>query len=197
MKPKNYEEAQAKRFFGHDMEETKERLRQALTFFKPLLEENGSILDIGTRDGWFVEYLHNEKRYPCVLGIEITKEAVEYANRQGRKVIQGDAHNLSCLCLCKYSIVTMIHSLEHCYDPKKVIEEIWKVLSPEGMFFIEVPLESKAKIGMAHFCNFTNIGDIQNLLGEYFSLIKYEIYSARNNQKHLMCLFRREVPRLC
>lgn len=195
----NYKEVQAKRFFGKDTVVVQGRLKRAYKFFSPFVKKNKPVLDIGTRDGWFVEYLE-EEGFCNVLGTDLTEDAVKHAQRHGRNVIVGDAHDLSGFEDKKYETVLMIHSLEHCYDPQKVVDGVYRILAPEGIFFIEVPLENVAVKTMAHFCNFTNVEDVANLLGEArFQLLKKEIYFPRADRpkiRHLMCVFKKVTARI-
>ena len=151
-----YKQSQAKRFFGGEVTVVRGRLKKAYRFFEPFMKREGPTLDIGTRDGWMVEYL-GRKKFQHVQGIELTEEAVKYAQSQGRNVIWGDAHDLSAFGDQEYGNVIMIHSLEHCYDPKKVAADVHRILKPGGVFFIEVPIEQKSNEKMAHFCNLSLI----------------------------------------
>ncbi len=191
-----YKESQAKRFFGTDVKTARGRLKKAYRFFEPFVRKNRPVLDIGTRDGWLVDYLRR-KKFRHVQGIEITEDAVKYARSQGRNVIWGDAHDLSSFGDQEYGTILMIHSLEHCYKPKKVAKSVYRMLEPKGIFFIEVPLESDPNWRMAHYCNFTNIHDVVQLLDKTkFELLKDKIYlpdRKKHHIRHLMCAFRRRL----
>lgn len=192
-----YKKSQGARFIIENLPLVQKRLKQAYAFFEPFVRKEGALLDVGTRDGWFLEYL-NEQSFLNVLGIDLTEEAVRYAQKQGRNVIVGDAHDLSNFEREKYETVLMIHSLEHCYDPKKAVDNVHRALKLGGIFFIEVPLERNTE-KPAHFCNFANINDIINLLGgTRFQLLKEENYKLHPNRpdkrtRHLMCVFRKLI----
>jgi 2-polyprenyl-3-methyl-5-hydroxy-6-metoxy-1,4-benzoquinol methylase len=183
-----YKRLQASRFLGENLA-ARDRLKKAYRMMEPFLKPTLPLLDIGSRDGWLLEYL-KRKKFKYVQGIEITEEAVKYAQSKDRNVVWGDAHDLSAFGVGQYGAVLMIHSLEHCYDPKKVINQVHKTLQIKGIFYIEVPLEKKAHTDMGHFCNFTDIKDVMNLLGNRFVLLKHKLYTM-GKVKHLMCVFRR------
>lgn len=189
-----YRDNQAKRFFGGETLMVRGRLKRAYRFFAPFVNKDLPVLDIGTRDGWMLDYLRR-KKFKNLQGIEITEEAVQYARSQGRNVIWGDVHDLSSFDGEEYGTVLMIHSLEHCYDPRVAIEGVHRILKPSGIFFIEVPLEGKPNENMAHYCNFTNIHDVVNIVDKIkFRLLKDGIYLPNPKKpsiRHLMCTFRR------
>lgn len=192
---KRYKESQAKRFFGGEVTVARGRLKKAYRMLAPFANPNQPTLDIGTRDGWFVEYL-TRKKFKNVQGIELTEDAVKYAQSQGRNVIWGDAHDLSAFGNQEYGNVIMIHSLEHCYNPQKVAADVHRILKPGGLFFIEVPIEQKSNEKMAHFCNFRNVHDVIRTLDKSkFELLKDKTYApdgkVHKKLRHLMCAFRR------
>lgn len=190
-----YKKSQAKRFFGGEVVDARNRIKKAYRFFKPFVRPEEPVLDIGTRDGWLVEYL-KRKKFHSVQGIELTEDAVKYAQSQGRNVIWGDVHDLSAFETEGYGSVLMIHSLEHCHDPQKAVEGVHRVLRPGGVFVIEVPLETKVNYEYAHYCKFEGIHDVVQLLDKSrFELLREKTYQPDPKRhprlKHLMCAFRR------
>lgn len=165
-----YKQIQGRRFEGEAIQAHK-RQKQSYKFFRQFVTPDMSVLDIGTRDGWMTEYLQN-KGHKQVLGIELVDAAVKHARERGRNVISGDAHDLSSLKVGQFDAVLMIHSFEHCHNPTKVVEEVRRVMCPNGLFYIEVPVEAEANRDMAHFCCFTTIEDVTKLVGSRFEFIK-------------------------
>jgi glycosyltransferase involved in cell wall biosynthesis len=192
---REYKDAQAKRFFGGEVLEVRGRLKQAYQLFSQFVDLNLAVLDIGTRDGWLVEYL-KRKKYTDVLGLELTEAAVKYAQSRGRNVVVGDAHKVAEMFPPrKFGTVLMIHSLEHCYDPQLVINNVYKILKDQGILFVEVPLESEPKHDVAHFCSFPTIKDLIKLLGEHrFVLLKHKIVEVdpHQNINHMLAVFRKQ-----
>ena len=189
MDHKKYIHSQAKRFSGEN-HQAQGRLKQAFKFFKPIVKSDKPLLDIGSRDGWFIEFLER-KRYKDVQGIEITKNAVAHAQSKGRNVTWGDAHDLSRFIDEQFTTVLMIHSLEHCHNPDIVIDSVYRILQPGGVFFIEVPLEDDPDEDVAHFCSFASVHDVVKKLGDRFELLKHKV-SPFCEAKHLLCGFRKK-----
>jgi len=112
-----------------------------------------NVLDVGCRDGntlclW-------EQKGINVIGMDISPNCVKYALSKGRNVILGDAHELSELLdspeqfpvnyfekgPVKFDAITALHSLEHCYDPEKVLKEFYKCVNKGGYIAIRVPVQ--------------------------------------------------------
>ena len=89
------------------------------------------VLDIGTKDGQFPEWLKQIKIRE-VIGIEISEDYVSYAQEKGRPVIYGDVCNLPDEWTNKYNYVFAHHVLGLTPDYQKSLEEMYRVTSPDG-----------------------------------------------------------------
>ena len=103
-------------------------------FRKPVLK----VLDIGTKDGQFTQWLC-EQGHDCT-GIEIDPNYVEYAQSKGRNVEEGDVCNLKSKALT-YDIVFAHHVLGLCPDYQKAIQEMVRVTKQNGIiiFLNQIP----------------------------------------------------------
>lgn len=131
------------------------RQNNGFEFIKNHISTNDIILDIGARDGMFLQKL-KDKNFDNLTGCDISKLAVKKMNkRKGIHGIQGDAHNLP-FEDNQFSFIISTHTLEHCHDPDKAISEINRVLKPKGKSFVEVPIENveKPRTAVGHFCAF-------------------------------------------
>mmetsp|Transcript_32885 Transcript_32885/g.39812 ORF Transcript_32885/g.39812 Transcript_32885/m.39812 type:complete len:363 (+) Transcript_32885:298-1386(+) len=99
------------------------------------------MLELGARTGWGTEYMRS-KGWQQALGLELSKEAVDFAKSKGRRVQKGDMHNLTPFAAdCSQGLVFSRHSLEHTLDFNKVLREIYRVLRDRGFAYIVVPVE--------------------------------------------------------
>lgn len=95
-----------------------------------------SILDIGCSTG----IITNELSAVCknIVGVDIDTEAISYAkNHFHKKNLSfhvGDAMRLP-FKSNRFDIVTISHVYEHVPDQKKLFDEIYRVLKPEGICF--------------------------------------------------------------
>jgi len=106
-----------------------------------LMENKISILDVGSRDGWVIEFL-NSLGYTNVIGIELHKEYVDYCRKKGRNVILGDVHNLK-FDNESFDFIYCRHVLEHCLDPIKVLSELLRVAKEKGAIYCSFPMQEK------------------------------------------------------
>jgi SAM-dependent methyltransferase len=94
------------------------------------------ILDIGCGNGW-VLYEYKQKGWR-VAGVEPSKVAAKIGNEQGLNIFNGT------LLEAKYpdnefDFVHSNHSFEHIYNPNEVLNEINRILKPNGKLLIGIP----------------------------------------------------------
>jgi 2-polyprenyl-3-methyl-5-hydroxy-6-metoxy-1,4-benzoquinol methylase len=100
-------------------------------------KSHGRLLDIGCASGTLL-WLARQKGFD-VEGVEVSKGSAEFANDiLGIDVFCGqleDAHFAN----AHFDVVTMFHALEHVPEPRKVLREIRRILSDDGVFIAVVP----------------------------------------------------------
>lgn len=100
-------------------------------------KSGGRILDVGCASGSLL-WMAKKKGFE-VKGVEVGKKPAEFAkNVLGFDVFCGqiqDAHYRD----GEFDVVTMIHSLEHVPDPRRVLKEIHRILRDDGIFIAVVP----------------------------------------------------------
>ena len=101
------------------------RLIDAYMYFAEFSDKNLPILDIGTREGWFLKFL-SKVGYADVRGIEISPEAVAIAKSKGLNVIETDVREMT--FKEEFGTITLIHTIEHCSNPQRVIEVVYGTL---------------------------------------------------------------------
>jgi ubiquinone/menaquinone biosynthesis C-methylase UbiE len=100
----------------------------------------GSILDVATQEGHFVEILMKYlKSYTEIVGIDIDEEAIDSAQSSlGQANIRFqimDARRLNFKEAC-FDTVSISASLHHLSNIPKVLSEMFRVLKPGGRFII-------------------------------------------------------------
>ena len=112
--------------------------KDIINTFKPSLENY--VLDIGSNDGTFLKFF-KEEGY-SVIGVDPAKEISKKAIQDGISTI-NDFFNLATAkkIKAKYSkasLITANNVFAHCDDLAGMIEAVYDLLTPEGLFVFEV-----------------------------------------------------------
>lgn len=99
--------------------------------FKDIDLDNCTVLDIGCKD-------HNAKERLEKLGLKWTGCDKKPTQPQG-DIITADMTDLNSFSLPHYDIIFVCHSLEHCINPIKALEEFKDRLFLGGYLFISLP----------------------------------------------------------
>jgi len=106
---------------------------------------SGTVLDIGSADGVFSDVIFNKTGAKQLIGIDILKPSIDWANKHWRKshmrFFVGDAENLK-FKDGAFGAVFALEMLEHVYDPAKVLKEIKRVMEKNGYGIFLVPSDS-------------------------------------------------------
>ena len=78
-----------------------------------------------------------------VIGVDLDPEAVGYASecysRPGVSFLEGSAEDLSILESAQFDVVVSFETIEHLHGVKRYLEEIRRVLKPNGVFLVSTP----------------------------------------------------------
>lgn len=161
------------------------RLQFAL---KALENVSGKVLDVGCGVGDFCEAINFYRPDLEVYGIDISKKAINVARVRVKKAKFGisDAQDLP-FKNESFDAVLCFDLIEHVRYPEKVIEEIYRVLKPKGIFQSHIPIENNLwslegifiKLGWkgkeiygGHPHHFTLLEVKEMLTGENFKILK-------------------------
>lgn len=134
------------------------------------------ILDVGCGDGWSLTYIRKgcpegftlfppKKRFRNTCGIEMIHKLVEYAQKKGRNVIQGDIRYLV-IEENAFDLIYTRHCLEHLDDPLQALKNITRMLKPGGTLLAIVPKENQDinQQKSVHSYQFRNDNDLAHLV---------------------------------
>jgi len=100
--------------------------------FKP---EWKDVLDYGTGEGFFVEYLLNKGK--SAVGIEPSEIArANFFKRTGKELF---ANLQSLPKILSFQVITLWHVLEHIHDLKETMQGLTERIQPNGIMVIAVP----------------------------------------------------------
>jgi ubiquinone/menaquinone biosynthesis C-methylase UbiE len=108
------------------------RLRKLSRWIR--LQPAGNLLDIGCGDGGF-SFQFILKGWQ-VSGIDLTAEQVEQARAKKVQAVQGDASQKLPFPDQSFTAVVASEVIEHLVDTDRFLEDIWRVLKPQGSLYL-------------------------------------------------------------
>ncbi len=119
-------------------------LKQRRRLLERLKPAGGCLLDIGCGAGDFLALMQAEGQWQ-VFGLEPNAVAVRYAREErGLDVKIGHLPD-SALPAQSFDAITMWHVLEHVPDPAQVLAEVHRLLKPNGVLVVGVPVSDSVE----------------------------------------------------
>ena len=103
--------------------------------------EGKIVLDAACGTGYGSLHLLKTGKASTVLGIDVAKEAIDFASQyttEGLQYRQHDCMKLSELGQ-KFDVIISFETIEHLFDPRKFIQEVHGVLKQGGIFVCSTP----------------------------------------------------------
>jgi ubiquinone/menaquinone biosynthesis C-methylase UbiE len=119
-----------------EFDKTRVRLWPCVISFLDEFQSNAEILDIGCGNGKYMNYRDDIN----IKGIDISTNLIEICKKKGFDVIKAPMTDIpftdnkfdGIICIASY------HHLNNDDDRKKTLDEIYRILKPGGIAFIEV-----------------------------------------------------------
>jgi len=184
---KFYDDYLSGKFSGYvnlyDSEHRESIFQSYLSLFKgyiPISEKIQYFLDIGCASGFFLK-LMNQQGFTSE-GIEVSPIIGEKAKRYGNIYIGDVVDQLNRLPDNKYSVISLVDSIEHFKSPRKALQLVFYKLKQDGIVFIETPNYYAHRDEMSrHFYLFTS-DTLEKLLTETgFKVLLSDLTGAKYN----------------
>lgn len=102
------------------------------------LQAHGPLLDIGSITGHFLDQARAAGF--DVIGVEPDPWAAEYARQQFALDIREQFLDEAGFAAESFGVVVMLHVMEHLPNPKETLAEVHRILAPDGMLMVEIPI---------------------------------------------------------
>lgn len=156
-----------------------ERLRQVLDLVPPQPSGGHRMADVAV--GPAVIFAELLRQHPALEGaaFDISRPCVRYAERllernglaERASVAEADARSLP-VPDAAFSLVVATEVIEHVPDPSTLVNELHRVLTPEGVLIASVPVELPWG---AHLAHFRSEAEIHDLFSKRFSTERFEV----------------------
>lgn len=100
-------------------------------------DKNAKILSVGSGDGYVERYIV-ERTGRNIECLDVSPKGVAIARERGLEVYEGSVYDLP-FKEDSYDLVLAIHIFEHLVTPEIFLEQVLRVIKPEGKFFISLP----------------------------------------------------------
>jgi len=135
------------------------------------MDKNEPLLEVGSCEGYLFDHLKDEG-FKDIYGIDISPDAIKKLNQRGYKGEVLDIHKSD--IREKYSSIISSHSLEHCHDPKKALDNIHKALKKNGRLLVLVPCQKKKSSVPDKFGHWYHFESFEELLS-FFPTDKWKL----------------------
>ena len=108
------------------------------------IKNHSKILEIGPGPGWIGIWLAKKDKSIKIIGLEMSEDMIRVANKNKKlegvqnqvSYVLGDAKNMYEFSDDTFDVVISSYSLHHWREPKKVFDEIARVLKKDGKFCV-------------------------------------------------------------
>jgi SAM-dependent methyltransferase len=178
------------------------RLRFIRETVASLTEEQGSVADLGCGSGTILCDVLKHKPGWRGQALDISPTAIDYAERLSiyKEVHDRAEFRVGDIAQLPYQdgtldLVIASEVIEHAPDPRKVMEEIARVLRPDGKLVVTIPMESH---GVAHLHSPGKPDDLRHLYeGAGLSVRRLEThwhFGFGDDRRHIFAVGEKQRP---
>ncbi len=128
-------------------------------------KKRGRLLDVGAGFGFFISEMRG--RGWDVLGVEISKKAIDYARHVlGLTVHEGSLENIG-FQEGEFDVVSGFYVIEHLPRPMEFLKECYRILKPGGLLLLRYPHATPIKNLLRFFGIKNNLYDLPAHLSDF------------------------------
>lgn len=135
-----YSTLDSKKYYEEIALQNQRKMATAIEYLKSLISNDGSIIDIGTGNGSFVELL-NEAGFEDVSAHEIEGSDLSNLKKVARCIYQDFDYNS--IPSNNFDAVTLLDVVEHVIDPRYLMNECSRILKMGGVIYFHTPIVSR------------------------------------------------------
>jgi len=124
--------------FESDISKYSEGQRRYIDLNLSPLDKNLHILDCACGDGVGLQHLA-AIGFVNLTGVDVNTDKIARARRSGARIFCSDMHSMPMLNDSEFDVVYSSHTLEHAYEPHRVVSEFRRVLKPGGRLYVVLP----------------------------------------------------------
>lgn len=99
--------------------------------------QGGKMMDLGCGLGYFLHGVVNDKTFD-VLGVDVSQEAIDYVKQKFGYVVANES-SLDAMDAQSFDAITQWHVMEHVHLLNERMQQLKRLLKPDGTMFIAVP----------------------------------------------------------
>lgn len=126
-------------------------------FASGFIKESDQVFDMACGVGYGSEYIAKQHPNVKVKGIDISENAISYAkkNYSAPNIEFTQANILEYENSIRPDVIVSLETVEHLEQPGLFIEKVSKILKPNGMFIVSVPITPSLDFNPFHLQDFT------------------------------------------
>ena len=131
-----------------------------------MLEENkkAKVLDLGCNDGVFTEDIAKRLNTVYIYGVEVMQFAILKSKQKGIETVKADANNNLPFANNSFDVIVSNQVIEHIIDLDRFVDEVYRILRPNGYAVISTE----------------NLSAVHNLFALFFG---YQAFSQQISHK--------------
>ena len=177
-----YFDKEQKNFFFNSLDLRRNVFVNKLKLIGQFYEKKGSILDMGSGIGTFIQVARDEGWMET--GLEISSFGAEYSKQKGLNIINSDFSYVLQL-KDKFDAVTLWDTVDHAEKPIELLHDVREVIREDGYIFIETVVTDSIIYALAEMLYKVSLGLIKEPLIKGYPIHHSNYYSEKTLKRDI------------